>query len=101
MTVKLSADGVSLAGDVEAHALVGRGLNVHEIAEMMTRKLVHVADTAPPVIKEQAHEFRGKVQALCTHYLKQAIRSHHTTLWNVLTKEGHMEAAYIIMKFEI
>ena len=78
----IGADGETLAGDVKAFATSGRGLNVDEISELALNKMLHVADTAAPALKEQARIFREQVKIVLMRYMHQAIKSDRTTLYN-------------------
>jgi hypothetical protein len=93
----IGTDGVSLAGNVKAYTTSGRGLNVEELAEMALPKLLHVADTACPALKEQAEIFRAHIKQLLMQYMHQAIKSDRTTLYNQL-KPGHPDLAEIILR---
>lgn len=94
----LGANTASAVGLVQAHATSGRGLNVEEIADMAMRKIIHVADTAPPELREQANQFKVNIRRLLVTYLHQAIRSDRTTLYNQLRGAGFPEVADIILK---
>lgn len=94
----LSANGSALPGDVKAYTTSGRGLNVEELADMAMRKLVHIADTAPPDLREQANQFKAQIRLLLIAYMHQAIKSDRTTLYNQLRGAGFPEVADIILK---
>jgi len=94
----ISASGAAGIGEVKAFTTSGRGLNVEEIADLALRKLIHIGDTAPPVLREQAHQFRERIRHVLIHYLHQAIKSDRTTLYNELRGAGYPEVADIILK---
>lgn len=94
----LDVSSAASIGDVRAYATSGRGLNVEELADMAMRKLIHVADTAPPDLREQANQFKARVRALMIAYMHQAIKSDRTTLYNNLRGAGFPEVADIILK---
>jgi hypothetical protein len=96
MAIDVSAG--SDVGEVRAFGTHGRGLNVEEIAELALRKLIHIGDTAPPVLREQAHQFRERIRYVLIHYLHQAIKSDRTTLYNELRGAGFPEVADIVLK---
>jgi len=85
-------------GAVKAYTTSGRGLNVEELADLAMRRILTVADTAPPVIKEQAQQFKENIRVLLINYMHQAIRSDRTTLYNNLRGAGFKEVADIILK---
>ena len=93
----IGTDGETLAGNVKAYNTPGRGLNVEELAEMALPKLLHVAETACPALKEQAEIFRSRIKQLLMTYMHQAIKSDRTTLYNQL-RPGHPDVAEIILR---
>lgn len=94
----LSVNGSGSVGSVNAYTTNGRGLNVEELADMAMRKLVHIADTAPPDLREQANQFKAQIRLLLIAYMHQAIKSDRTTLYNQLRGAGFAEAADIVLK---
>lgn len=94
----LSVESGAHPGDVRAFTTSGRGLNVEELADMAMRKLIHVADTAPPDLREQANQFKENIRRLLIQYMHQAIKSDRTTLYNNLRGAGFSEVADIILK---
>lgn len=93
-----SVNGSAEIGSVRAFATSGRGLNVEELTEMCLNKMLHVADTAAPALKDQARIFRANIKVLLMQYMHQAIRSDRTTLYNNLRGAGHSEVAELILK---
>ena len=93
----IGADGETLAGDVRAFTTSGRGLNVNELSEMALNKIIHVADTTSPALKDQARIFREQIKVVLMRYMHQAIKSDRTTLYNQL-KPGHPDVAEIILR---
>lgn len=92
--------GVHSAGEVGQVVAFGthnRGLNVEELADMAMRKLIHVADTTHPEIREQANQFKKQIKLLLVAYMHQAIKSDRTTLWNQLRGAGYPEVAEIVL----
>lgn len=94
----LSVETGGLAGAVKAYGTSGRGLNVEELADMAMRKLIHVADTAPPDLREQANQFKENIRRLLITYMHQAIKSDRTTLYNNLRGSGFPEVADIVLR---
>lgn len=93
-----SVSGATELGEVKAYTTSGRGLNVEELADMAMRKLIHVADTAPAELREQANQFKQQIRLLLTAYMHQAIKSDRTTLYNQLRDAGNAEIAEIILR---
>jgi len=75
-----------------------RGFTAEELAEQAAERIVSVSDSAHPALREQAHAFRGQVAKLVELYLKQAIRSDRTTVYNALNDAGHPELAELIRR---
>jgi hypothetical protein len=94
----LGTNGSAVPGELNVHTTSGRGLNVEELADLAMRKLVHVADTAPPILREQANQFKAQIRLLLIAYMHQAIKSDRTTLYNQLRGAGFPEVADIILK---
>ena len=90
--------GTGESGPVKVFTTTDRGPSPEEIAEMAVIKICFISQDAPPHVREQALAFREKVKAVITEYMKRAIASDRTTLWNVLKKEGFHEEAEIIRR---
>lgn len=91
-------EGFSNLGDAKVISTSGRGMNVEEVASLALDKIISVAQTAPEPIRQQAEAYRESIKIVLQHYMKQAIKSDRTTLFNQLTKAGQFEAANIVMK---
>jgi hypothetical protein len=76
----------------------GRGFTPEELAEQCVSKILSVSDTAPPAIRDQARAFGKEIEKLVTIYLKQAIRSDRTTVYNALNDAGHPGLAELIRR---
>jgi HD superfamily phosphohydrolase YqeK len=83
---------------VKVHTTEGRGFTPEEVAARCADKLVAIADTAPPVIRDQAKAYKKSVEAVVAHYIKEAIRSDRTTVYNALIDAGHPELAAAIRR---
>lgn len=91
-------DALGGAGLLGVNITHGRGFTPEEFAEQFMGKFMNIADTAPPAIRDQAIEFRGRVRSLLVVYLTQAARSERTTLYNTLKNAGHADVAELILK---
>lgn len=78
---------------VGVHTTSNRGLTTEELAAQCADKIVSVSDTAPEPIRAQAHAFKARVEQLVQLYLKQAVQSDRTTVYNALRDAGHSELA--------
>jgi len=94
----ISVEGTAEVGEVKAYGTHYRGLNVEELAAMALPKILHVADTAAPALKEQAHMFKEQLREILIKYMHQAIKSDRTTLYNNLKGAGYPEVADIVLR---
>lgn len=76
----------------------GRGFNADELAAQCVEKIISVSDTAHPAVRDQARAFAGQVEKLVAHYMRQAIHSDRTTVYNTLNDAGHPELADLIRR---
>lgn len=83
---------------VGVRATNNRGFTPEELATQCAQKVVSVADTAPPAIRDQAIAYQKHIEHVVGHYLKQAVRSDRTTVYNALTEAGHPDLADLIRK---
>lgn len=88
--------GSSELGSVFVQTTSNRGFTAEEWAERLLAKIIHIADTTPPEIKEQAQAFREAMRPVIVYYMKQAINSDRTTLAAKLRESGHGDVADII-----
>ena len=85
-------------GTVKVSTTDHRGFTPEEIAERTVHQILNIADTADPKIKEQARAFKEDLRKILVLYMKQAIKSDRTTLFNKLKDAGLTNAADIITK---
>jgi len=86
----------TVLGDAMVWTTENRGHTPEEIAEMSIKRFVHIADTAPAVMREQALQFQDQIKKELVTCMKKAIQSDRTTIYNTLMKEGlHNEAEVI------
>jgi hypothetical protein len=76
----------------------GRGFTPEELSEQCVQKLISVSDTAPPAIRDQARAFSKHIETLVAYYMRQAIRSDRTSVYNVLNDAGHPDLADLIRR---
>ncbi len=67
-------------GNVSVMTTDNRGHSVDEITELLLRRIISVAETAPPAIRAQAVEFQDSLRKLIHHYLTEAVRSDRITV---------------------
>ena len=83
---------------VGVRTTTGRGFTPEELAAQAAERIVSVSDTAHPAIRDQAIAFKGNIEKLVAEYLKQAVRSDRTTVYNALQDAGHSELAELIRR---
>jgi hypothetical protein len=76
-----------------------RGFTPDEVAERCVSKLISVSDSAPPAIRDQARAFQKHMEKVVAFYMREAIRSDRTTVYNKLLDAGHPELAEAIRRF--
>ena len=88
----------TLVGEAKVMSTQGRGMTPEEIANLALDKILHVAEKAHPALKEQARAFKEELRKILVLYMRQAIKSDRTTLFNKLKDAGLTNAANIITK---
>jgi|TARA_R110000751_G_scaffold43532_1_gene100364 hypothetical protein len=93
-----SSVGSTDVGNVQVFTSNDRGHSPEEIAEMAVQRIFYISQEADPHIRDQVMAYREKIKGVIAEYMKKAIASDRTTLWNVLKKEGFHEEADIIRR---
>ena len=75
-----------------------RGFTPEELAEQCVERIVSVSDNAHPGIRDQARAFSKHIEKLIAYYMRQAIRSDRTTVYNAVNDAGHPELAELIRR---
>ena len=70
-----------------------RGFTPDELAEQCVSKIISISDTAPFAIRDQAKAFSRHIETLVAYYMRQAIHSDRTSVYNALKDAGHLELA--------
>lgn len=83
---------------VQVQTTSNRGFTPEEIATRCADKIISVSDSAHPALKEQAIAFRTAIHAVLVHYMKEAVASDRTTVYNALKDAGHPELAQLIRR---
>lgn len=83
-------------GAYSVHTTSGVGHSPEFWTERLVERLIHVSESAPPVIKQQAMAYREALQAVVLDGVRKAILSNHTTVINELRKAGMPEAAALV-----
>lgn len=78
---------------VTVHTTNNRGFTPEEVAGRCIDKLMSVSETAHPLIKEQAKAFKRDMEKVVAYYMREAISSDRTTVYNALVDAGHPDLA--------
>ena len=89
----LTVDLAGSVGSVIVQTTSNRGFTPEEIAVDCANKIISIASTADPVIRQQAEAFKGRVQGVVLESLKQSARSERTTIYNILLDAGEESLA--------
>lgn len=86
------------APSVMVHTTEGRGFSPEEVAQRCADRIVHISDSAPDPIRSQAQAFKGQVAGTVARYIREAIASDRTTVYNALNDAGHPDLAALIRR---
>ena len=89
----LTVDLEGSVGSVMVQTSSNRGFTPEELALDCANKIISVAATADPVIRQQAEAFKGRVQSVVLDSMKQAAKSERTTIYNILLDAGEKSLA--------
>ena len=90
--------GMSDDFKVEVVTTQNRGHTPEEVAELCINKIVGISTTADPIIRQQAEAFKTQIKQVIIHYMKQAIQSDRTTVYNALLDAGEPKLAELIRR---
>ena len=85
-------------GSVGVRTTNNRGFTPEEVAELCVDRLMIVSNDAPPAIKDQALAHKERMKAVIAVYMKQAIQSDRTTVYNAISDAGQKKLAEYIRK---
>ncbi len=83
---------------VNVQTTQNRGFSPDEVAERCVEKLISVSDDAHPAIRDQAKAFQKHMEKVVAFYMREAIRSDRTTVYNALIDAGHPKLADAIRR---
>ena len=86
------------AGNVFVETTSNRGFTPEEVAERCLDRIVHIAESAAPEVRAQAEAFRADIRKLLVYYMKEAIKSDRTTVYNALCDAGQKDLAELIRR---
>jgi len=85
-------------GSVGVKTTNNRGFTPEEVAELCVDRLMIVSNDAPPAIRDQALAHKERMKAEIAVYMKQAIQSDRTTVYNAISDAGYKKLAEYIRK---
>ena len=89
---------VTMSNDfkVEVATTNNRGFTPEEVAQRCVNKIIGISESAPPAIRDQAREYRDAVEKTVALYMRQAIQSDRTTVYNAIKDSGQEKLAKYI-----
>ena len=89
--------GISVAS-VGVQTTDNRGFTPEETAMRCVNKIIGISDNAPPAIRDQAYAYRKEMEKIIEVYMKQAIKSDRTTVYNAIKDSGNLKLAEYIRR---
>jgi hypothetical protein len=89
-------NGFSAGFQVGVQTSNNRGFTPEEIASRCADKIVSFSDTSHPAIRAQAKAFKDQIEKVLAFYMREAVKSDRTTVYNALMDAGHPELAKMI-----
>ena len=91
---------VTMSNDfkVEVATTNNRGSTPEEVAHRCVNKIVSVSENAHPTLRAQTIEYRNEIEKLVAVYMRQAIQSDRTTVYNAIKDAGQPTLAEHIRK---
>jgi hypothetical protein len=98
MMLEIGKQGKIEVGSVQVHTSSEQGLSAEYWVERCLNKIVNVAENSHSLIADQARAFKEDIRKALLYYMRQAIKSDRTTIYNALIQVGEREAAEIIRR---
>jgi hypothetical protein len=67
-------------------------------ANRCTERLIAVADSAPPALRDQAKAFKDQMEQVVLFHMKHAIQSDRSTVGHMLAEAGHPDLAELVRR---
>ena len=83
---------------VNVHTTENSGFTPEEVAKRCADKIIEVGDNAAPEIRDQARAFKAHLEKVIAFYMKEAIKSDRTTVYNAIKDAGHENLAEYIRR---
>jgi len=90
--------GMSNDFKVEVATTQNRGFTPEEIASRCVDRIISISNQANPVLQQQAHAFKDNMEEVIADYMRQAISSDRTTVYNALLDAGQPKLAELIRR---
>ena len=74
------------------------GLSTEQLTELAMDKVINVADSAPPAIRDQAEAFRSSIENVLRYYIELARREERATIAYRMAKAGQKEMADLVRR---
>jgi hypothetical protein len=74
------------------------GLSMEDLADLCADRILHIADSAPPELREQAKYFKESLRKTMLDYLKRAQQSERARCIQICAQGGHQAAADILRR---
>ena len=75
-----------------------RGHTPEEVAIRCLNRIVNIASSADPIIRQQSEAFQKEIEQVVVFYMKEAIKSDRTTVYNALIDAAQPELAELIRR---
>jgi hypothetical protein len=95
MLVKSAETG---AFKVEVSTTMNGGHPPEFWANRCAERIIAVADSAPPAIRDQAKAFREQMEQVVLFHMKHAIQSDRSTVGHKLAEAGHPDLAELVRR---
>ena len=89
----LAVDAGVTVGEVIVKTTNKGGFTPEQVAEMAVEKIIHVSDGTVAPLRDQAHAFKGHIEAILCHYMKFAIEQDRATVCAELRKAVYDDLA--------
>ena len=91
---------ISMPNDfrVDVQTTNGRGASPEEVAARCVDKIIGISQNAHPMLREQATEYKNSLERIIAIYMRQAIQSDRTTVYNAIKEAGQPTLAEYIRK---
>ena len=96
--MKFDAVEAGPVGSVFVQTSNDGGLSGEQITELCCNKIVNVSDSAPDVIRDQAHAFERNMKNVVLEYVKMAMRSERDRCVQIALKGGYKDLADVMRR---